>query len=274
MRYIQRFAMAMVVLVALAGLAACGTISHEVARDGSGAQQLVWPAPDDVTPLHEGGTWPAPADLRKVQTGLTQDQVIALIGPPHFHEGAWGVREWDYLFHLHDARTGTDRLCQYKILFDTDHLARSFYWKPQDCADLVHPAPKATPEPEQEVFTLSADALFGFDSHRLGTKGKAALDVLARKILARQKDVRSIRIIGYTDMLGSKSYNGLLSQQRAHAVLQYLRGQGVPGGLMTAVGLGEGDPVTTACTGRKGHAAQVACLAPDRRVEVKVYGKP
>ena len=85
--------------------------------------------------MHKGGTFPNPANLRQVHEGLNKGQVSDLIGFPHFSEGAWGVREWNYVFNLRKPDGGI-QLCQYKVLFDDDKLARSFYWKPQACADL------------------------------------------------------------------------------------------------------------------------------------------
>lgn len=173
---------------------------------------------------------------------------------------------------VRDPQTGVARVCQYKVLFDTDDLARSFYWKPASCAGLLaEKMPEAPAEPAS--FTLSADTLFEFDSATLSAKGRDALDALARKIDQRHDRIGGIRIVGYTDRLGDKMYNGLLSQQRAHAVLRYLAHQGVPEKLMTATGLGEANPVETGCGGDQPRDALIACLAPDRRVEVQVFGK-
>ncbi len=257
------------IAAAAAGMAACGSLSKNIARDGTSAEELVWPSPDDTTPMHDGGTTPTLDSLRLIHAGMDKNQIAGLIGYPHFHEGvAWSVREWDYLFHLrHDGR---QIQCQYKILFDKDKLAQSFYWKPASCADLLH-EPKA--EATAETFTLSADALFAFDSADLRPEGEAALDKLASSISEHQTDIKAVRIVGYTDVMGSKSYNGLLSRQRAFSVMRYLQDKGVPEGLMTATGLGMADPVKTGCNDDSGRAARIACLAPNRRVEVKVFGK-
>lgn len=270
MRQIKSFAMVATLLATLGGLAACGSVSHHIARDGSSAGTLVWPAPDSVTPMHKGGTWPALASLRRIQPGMNKHQLIDLIGPPHFHEGFWDVHEWNYLFHLRRVGSDEAQACQYKILFDHDELARSFYWKPASCAALLE-APAAA---KAETFTLSADALFGFDRSDVADirpDGRAQLDALAQKILDRRDEVTGIRILGYTDRLGSDAYNDALSQKRAYAVMHYLADHGVPDRLVSAAGLGKADPVKTDCTDTA-RAALIACLAPNRRVEVQVYG--
>lgn len=272
MRHIKQMVMAATALVLLGGLNACGSLSHNITDDGNSAGELVWPAPKDVTPMHKGGTWPALATLRGIRPGMNKRQLANLIGAPHFHEGAWSVHEWNYLFHLLPDGGGAPVTCQYKILFDHDYRAQSFYWKPAACAGLLtRTEPKEAAEPV--AFTLSTDALFNFDSAQLSDEGHQAVDALANKINERQDSIQAVRIIGYTDRLGSKSYNGLLSRQRAHAVLRYLQDQGVPGNLLTAAGLGKDHPVKTDCGEDLSHANLIACLAPNRRVEVQVFGK-
>jgi len=270
MRYIKQLATAATLLVALGGLAACGSVSRDIAHDGSGAGTLVWPAPDSTTPMHKDGTWPSPASLRRIRPGMNKHQLIDLLGPPHFHEGFWGVHEWNYLFHLRQPGGDKVQVCQYKILFDHDMLARSFYWKPASCAGMLK-----SETTREQTFTLSTDALFGFDKSSIADilpDGRRQLDALTQKLLAQRDRIASVRIIGYTDRLGSETYNDTLSEKRAYAVMRYLVQQGVPDRLMTVTGLGESDPVETDCTD-DARAALIACLAPNRRVEVRVFGK-
>jgi len=258
-----------IVALAAIGLAACGNLSKNIANDGSHAEELVWPAPDKTTPMHKGGTSPALDSLRNIRAGMEKSQIAELIGYPHFSEGiAGGVREWNYLFHLNGAN-GIQQ-CQYKVLFDKDKLAQSFYWQPASCAELLQ-EPAAPVEVAAATFTLSADALFDFDRAELRPEGRESLDNLASGILGQSGQIDSIRILGYTDPLGGEAYNRLLSQQRAYAALQYLASKGVPEQLMTAAGLGESNLVKTDCS-EASHAVQVACLAPNRRIEVQVFG--
>lgn len=119
-------------------MAGCGNLSHEVAADGSGAKELVWPQPADTNAIHKGGTFPNRDNLREVHSGLTGNQVMALIGEPHFGEGI-GVQEWTYLFNFRGA-DGQVTQCEYKVLFDNDAIARSFHWSPASCADVLKPA--------------------------------------------------------------------------------------------------------------------------------------
>ena len=250
-------------------MAACGNVSQQVAKDGGSAGELVWPSPGSATPMHKGGTFPNLANLRQVKAGLNKQQVSDLIGYPHFSEGVWGVREWNYVFHFRQPGSDEVTTCQYKVLFDHDKLARSFYWQPASCASVLEPpaAPAVSAAPGQPR-VLSADALFAFDSAELSATGRPALDALAAALRAQGDRLHAVRIAGYTDRLGTPAYNQDLSQRRAQAVKAYLADHGVPDERMRARGYGEADPVK-ACEERQ-RDALIACLAPNRRVEVMV----
>jgi outer membrane protein OmpA-like peptidoglycan-associated protein len=256
------------------GLSACGNVSRNVAKNGSNAQELVWPKVDDVTPMHRGGTFPEIDHLRALHAGLNKQQISQLIGWPHFEEGVWGVREWNYVFNFRDADDHVT-VCQYKILFDHDKLARSFYWKPEDCARFVNPPPPPAPAPaakeEKQETTLSTDALFAFDRYSLKDitdGGRAQLDALASHLLDEKDRIAHIGVAGYTDRLGSDEYNQVLSQRRADTVAQYLVSKGVPQDAISAEGHGKAEPVVQCADQARGKL--IACLAPNRRVVVRV----
>lgn len=255
-----------------AAMTACGNVSHDIAKDGGSAGQMVWPEPGDTTPMHKGGTFPNLANLRQVKAGLNKQQVSDLIGYPHFSEGVWGVREWNYVFNFRKPGTDEVTVCQYKVLFDEEKIARSFYWKPESCADLLkEPAPPA-PAPAARApaapRVLSADALFAFDKADLSPAGRRTLDDLASELKGQGDKLRSVRIAGYTDRLGGEAYNQRLSQRRAESVKAYLVEQGVPASRISAEGFGKADQVKDCPDGPR--AQLIACLAPNRRVEVKI----
>lgn len=102
-------------LIVAGTLSACGNVSHKVASDDNGAEQIVWPAPDHVTSMHKGGTFPNMSDLRVIKNGMSKQQIMQLIGPPHFSEGVWGVREWNYLFNFRTSGSDQVKQCQYKF---------------------------------------------------------------------------------------------------------------------------------------------------------------
>jgi outer membrane protein OmpA-like peptidoglycan-associated protein len=78
-------------------------------------------------------------------------------------------------------------------------------------------------------------------------------------------DVTGIRIEGFTDRLGSDSYNRQLSTRRAETVKRYLQDGGVKAPI-AARGRGKEEPVVQ-CNDRN-RQALIDCLAPNRRVEL------
>ena len=128
------------------------------------------------------------------------------------------------------------------------------------------------PVPQRVQF--SADSLFTFDRATLGPAGETALATFGQQLQGTEFD--SITVEGHTDRLGTSAYNQRLSLQRAESVKAYLvTSLAVPQDKVKAVGMGESSPVTKAtdCPGKKATAATIACLQPDRRVEVDVVGK-
>ena len=85
-----------------------------------------------------------------------------------------------------------------------------------------------------------------------------------------------ISVEGNTDRLGSENYNQKLSEERADAVKAYLTtSAGIDPRKISSTGRGETNPVTQPrdCKGNKPTAALIACLQPDRRVDVEVTGE-
>jgi OmpA-OmpF porin, OOP family len=126
--------------------------------------------------------------------------------------------------------------------------------------------------PKQRV-SLSAESLFAFDQSQVQPTGQAALGKFATDLVGTQ--YQTISVEGYTDRLGSNDYNSALSQRRADAVKAYLvEQQGIDATKVSSVGKSESDPVTKPddCAKNLKRAALIACLSPDRRVEIEVTG--
>jgi OOP family OmpA-OmpF porin len=141
---------------------------------------------------------------------------------------------------------------------------------------LAQPAP--APEPPRPVIqklTLSTDVLFDFNSAELKEGGKQRLDQLAGQI--KDADVDEIIAVGHADRIASDDYNRKLSEARAQAVKDYLQGKVANARTVTAEGKGEAQPVTGDDCKKMGperasNKKLVACLQPDRRVEIEVLG--
>lgn len=140
-------------------------------------------------------------------------------------------------------------------------------------ADKPKPPEILPPRIEHERITLDMDALFRFDK-------AGAADVLPqgvekiRELAARLKQgyvqIDTLSVTGHTDRLGSDSYNQALSERRALTVKQLLREQGIAN-VISAYGKGKAEPVA-ACDKVAPRAALIACLQPNRRVEIELTG--
>lgn len=264
--------MKLLALVAGAAMVAagCTTLSDKVADNGESAQKLVWPKTADTNVIHKGGTFPNIESLKLVQAGMTKEQIAALIGEPQFGEFV-ATREWDYLLNFRGAN-GQVTQCEYKVLFDTKRIARSFYWNPEGCAaPFLNPPAPVTPVAAPAKVVLDADALFAFDKSDLshmqaGPRGQ--LDAFARQLSEPALQDKQILVVGYTDRLGSASYNQGLSLRRAQTVRNYLVSHGVAANRISVEGRGMADPVVE-CHQRN-RSELIACLAPNRRVELSV----
>jgi len=177
--------------VAVATVAACGNLSKVTEAgtpeykevDGQQVPQLVWPKIDKAGFNHDGsqfGSWPNWDNVRMIERGMNKDQLYNLIGRPHFSEGLYGVEEWDYAFNYRE--NGVHKICQYKILFDKNHNAQSFFWYPNGCNG-------------NSAFTLSGDFLFDFDKDTLTPRGKEVVDNVAAQL--KETGAKEVKVAGY-----------------------------------------------------------------------------
>ncbi|MDP8050977.1 OmpA family protein [Pasteurella atlantica] len=220
--------------------------------ENSNIDDLVWPELDEAT--QREGIFPNLGNLDRIGPGVTKKDLYYLIDRPHFSE-THGAREWDYILKFRQADRSI-KICQYKVLFDSNMVAQNFYWLPKDCLT--------------EKFDLAADALFPFN--RGGVKdiklaGKQKLDKLAAHITSLGNKAQ-VHLIGHTDYIGSDSYNQKLSEKRARSVGRYLVMKGVRSSNITTSGMGETQPVKQCAKTTK--ARLVKCLAPNRRVSVEI----
>lgn len=122
-----------------------------------------------------------------------------------------------------------------------------------------------------KTFSLNSDVTFAFGKANLKPQAQATLD----SIYGEMSQVKSakVAVAGYTDRIGSDAFNVKLSQERADSVANYFVAKGVAADAISATGYGKANPVTGAiCDQVKGRKALIACLAPDRRVEIAVNG--
>lgn len=134
------------------------------------------------------------------------------------------------------------------------------------------PAPAPATAPGVQKITLASKALFDFDKAVLRADGKAAIDSEIISKLSAVQRLDLVLVTGHTDRIGSQAYNQKLSERRADAVRDYLVSKGVPRDKIETLGMGKTQPIPGLVCNQKNFKELIACLAPNRRVDVEVKG--
>ena len=219
---------------------------------------------------YDGGKFVDPENILRIQESQTKDQVRQLIGNPHYSEGFFGVREWNYVFNLYTGNGNEYITCQYQVHYDDEMALESTRWRDAQCPALLVPieVEEIATEPRAEKLTLSGDVLFDFDSDTLTLEGRRAVDQVTQTI-TNDFVSPSVLIIGYTDRFGSETYNLALSNSRAETVGARMANQGISRSNIMTAGRGMADPVVE-CPGVSATPSVTECLRPNRRVEITV----
>lgn len=131
-------------------------------------------------------------------------------------------------------------------------------------APVAEPAPAPAPAPA--VTSAEGTVNFGFDRADVDQTATSAIDTLVRDAKSKGS-IRTVRLTGHADRIGTEDYNQDLSLRRASAVSDYLvSNHGIAAQSIEIAGKGESQPLV-GCEGVRG-AAAIKCLAPNRRVEI------
>jgi len=113
---------------------------------------------------------------------------------------------------------------------------------------------------------------FDFNSDKISPESAAKLDRIAQ-VVNSSKEISGAQVLGFTDQFGSEAFNQGLATRRAEAVRTYLRARRDPAsqvviGEVELRGIGKSEP--QGCRDRyKTRNEQIACMAPQRRVEIE-----
>jgi len=112
------------------------------------------------------------------------------------------------------------------------------------------------------------DVLFGFNKATLTPEAQTMLDAVIVKVQASPRSI--VELAGFTDPIGTPTYNLDLSRRRAWAVQRYLVEHDVPLRAIHIVGLGEGRPPADFAADNTGTSRNERNRM-DRRVNVRIY---
>ena len=130
------------------------------------------------------------------------------------------------------------------------------------------PAPAPQPEPVSKLAREQLTIYFGFNKDVLTGESKDKLNQISDAV-NRSPHVVKVDIVGYTDQIGSNSYNDKLSVRRADSVKKYLDTKTrIPADVVGLRGRGKENPVVD-CSNSKKRKEKIACMAKDRRVEIE-----
>jgi OOP family OmpA-OmpF porin len=140
----------------------------------------------------------------------------------------------------------------------------------QPAAAVAPPPPPKTPVPRE--YALETDALFEFGKAEIRASGFNAIESLMQRLRQDFSSVERIRVVGYTDPIGSAAFNRKLSQDRADVVARQIasRNLHIERGIETE-GRGSIELVKTGC-GNTPTPENKICHAPNRRVMVVITG--
>ncbi|WP_455426444.1 porin OmpA [Dryocola sp. LX212] len=205
------------------------------------------------------------AGRSKMETGV---RPLAAVGTEYAFNKDWAGRlEYQWVANVGNSN-------QIGASADVSSVSAGLVYRFGQHDDIVPVVAAAAVVPEVKTFNMKSDVLFGYNSATLSPEGQAAITQLYNSPDMQAAKNNSTTVIGYTDRIGSETYNQQLSTERAQAVADALIAAGMPAQNVSVEGRGESEPVTgNNCDDNMPHSQLVTCLAPDRRVVVEISGQ-
>ena len=129
--------------------------------------------------------------------------------------------------------------------------------------DLQDKLPNAQVERVGEGIQITFDSGILFDVNQSTLRAAAQQNLTDLAASLEEYEGTDVLVVGHTDSTGEASYNQGLSERRADAARTYLMGAGLDPDRVTAMGMGEEEPVDTNDTDAGRQA--------NRRVEVAIF---
>jgi len=141
---------------------------------------------------------------------------------------------------------------------------------PAPAQPAAQPAPAPAPAAaKSEKITTASTVNFDFDRYVIRSDARGHLDDAVGKL--RSVNLEVIIAVGHADRIGGDAYNMKLSVRRADSVKAYLVSKGIAASRIYTEGKGERQQIKD-CKGTKVSKSLIACLEPNRRVELEAVG--